>query len=454
MTRIKNPMGEYTAQDHRRRLENIRYVEKNMKSYVQRNMIYDYIPGQYTYQQSAPAKDVEEDKEKFKKLRDAGVGLIQTWSTWCTPESRWTGDRMYVPDNADATRKFIDLVHDYDMKILPYTCSNFMERYKKPFSSDWAYNYVYDLGFGHKSTFDLAHCSPTSPGWREQMLKQFVMLLDEFDYDGVYIDSGYSRRSDFMTCHRYYFEEPPIARDDVLAFREEPKYDGGMEDFIGMIYNEVHRRGGILKMHKEGADTLYSDMKIYDYLWVGEAVQDMEYLRHAVKEHRPYLIPDFNYKPEKEVDRYINAIPYMQFPLLRDGNIGIDSNMGVTPDFDLSLEWLKLYKEMATESAWCYVDAKVPDLVKINGGDVVTTFYANYDLYLVVANYAQESADIVLKDDYVEVSIKGEKPISKAFTLDGRDMKILKKVYDPSKSVMPDDVPTLYLLSQEDDMTK
>ncbi len=450
----KSPMIGFTVQDHRRRLENIRDVERKMTSCVQRNMITDYIPGHYVYQSNSPTE--EEDKAKFKMLSDAGIGIVQTWEFWYSKESQHKGKNMYVPADADKTRKFINNIHDAGLKILPYTSSNFMERYNEYFNSDWAYNYVYDLGFGSpKGARHLAHCSATSPGWREQLLKQYINLLDNFEYDGVYIDTGYLRRNDFLTCHRYYFDEAPVVKDDVLAFREEPKYDGGMEDLLGMIYHEVHRRGGLLKLHKEGADTIYSDMKVYDYLWVGEAVPSQDFVRKSCQGFRPYVVPDFNYKPEKELFRYMYTIPYMQFPILRDGTIGIGSPDAAVLDLEYGLKWLKLYKEMTTESTWCYVDAKVPSLIDSVGGEVVTSYFANYDLYAAVANYSDEEATITLKDNFVEVDpINGEAKISNTFKLSGKDMKILKRVYDPSKSIMPEDVPMLYLLSQEEDMEK
>ena len=38
--------------------------------------------------------------------------------------------------------------------------------------------------------WDMARCSPASPGWRAYLLPRLVRILDEYGVDGIYIDCG------------------------------------------------------------------------------------------------------------------------------------------------------------------------------------------------------------------------------------------------------------------------
>src|SRR5512135_1032666 len=80
-------------------------------------------------------------------------------------------------------------------------------------------------------------------------------------------------------------------KDEVLAFKETDSSDGALQDLLALIYEEVKRRGGIVKVHCGAADRPQTDLKVYDYLWVGEEVTSGDSLREAVKNYPPYVIP-------------------------------------------------------------------------------------------------------------------------------------------------------------------
>lgn len=125
---------------------------------------------------------------------------------------------------------------------------------------------------------------PASPGWRAYLLPRIARILDEYDLDGIYIDGGYvaNARKRLLTP----------AEDEVVAFEETPRYDGAFTDLLALIYAEVKRRGGILKLHVSGAQQPETaGLKVYDYLWVGEGVNNADSLREAVKTHPPYVVP-------------------------------------------------------------------------------------------------------------------------------------------------------------------
>ena len=65
-----------------------------------------------------------------------------------------------------------------------------------------------------------------------------------------------------------------------------------MTDLLYLIYSEVKRRGGIYKMHADRANEPQTGgLKVYDYLWVGENVENADGLREATKNHTPYVVP-------------------------------------------------------------------------------------------------------------------------------------------------------------------
>lgn len=72
-------------------------------------------------------------------------------------------------------------------------------------------------------------------------------------------------------------------------------------------------------MHRGGATRPQTDLKVYDYLWVGEGGRSGDRLREVVKDHPPYAVPCLDMSRatvENEEELYLHSIPYLQFPLL------------------------------------------------------------------------------------------------------------------------------------------
>ena len=423
----KNIMYNFTREDHRSRLKNIRLVEKNLKNAKKKELITDYIQGHYVWPKIR-FDDFEADEERIKFLAQQGVGLIQIWEhvadyvdkTDKTAMNPHQGEWMFRPYDKEKASRFIELVHKYNMKIIPYTSTNFYLRASDSFKESWAMPKRCDL------CQVLAHCSPNSPGWREHIIRQYATLLDEYNFDGIYNDAGYIRTSDYWEHIPYYNEEVSLVEDEVLAFEESAELDGGMQDLLALIYGEVKKRGGIVKFHREGFDRIRSKMKLYDYLWVGECVESIDLIRKRTKFYDPYVVPDFNFKLKEEHERYLNAIPYMQFPLLRSEQ-GEGSNWGGVPDFELQLKWLKLYKEMTACGTWAYIDIELPKVIRPLGEETVITAYVNTDIYVVAANYSYCECKALLGYRCTEVTPDGlGQSFSDELTLAPREMKVLK----------------------------
>ena len=146
-------------------------------------------------------------------------------------------------------------------------------------------------------------------------LPRMVQILEDYEVDGLYNDWGYVPNADKQ------IKEP--APDEMVVFEETPQYDGAVTDLLYLIYAEVKRRGGIYKMHADFSNQPQTGgLKVYDYLWVGEGVDNMDGLRKAVKNHAPYVVPCIHgsiAKVEGEIEHFLHSIPYMQFPLLQGG---------------------------------------------------------------------------------------------------------------------------------------
>ena len=98
----------------------------------------------------------------------------------------------------------------------------------------------------------MAHCSPASPGWRAYLLPRLMRILDEYGADGIYIDCGYVDNAAKATLP----DSSPLkqlAKDAMASFEETPQCDGSLDRSARLIYAEVKRRGGLFKLHIDGA---------------------------------------------------------------------------------------------------------------------------------------------------------------------------------------------------------
>lgn len=427
-----NIMHSYTAEEHSKRLFHIREAERGITSCAKRELLSHYEPGHYIYPLSAPGKP-EEDEALFRRLKAGGASYIYIWSAWADEANRWNGDPMFVPKNPEEMKDFIDLVHRCGLKILPYTSTNFFNRDSEYFNPDWAYESKYDLILERKPDdprpdIRLAHCSPTSPSWRAHLLRQYGNLLDMFDFDGVYIDSGYLRRCDYLSSQRYYEPEPVLVKDEILAFPETANCDGGMEDLLGLIYNEVKHRNKTVTVFKEGCDRFHTQNTVSDYMFAGECAKDIDFVRETIQSF-PHVLLDFS-PPEKiaEDEYYLNTIPFLHFPLLKQLAITVPDQNSIIPDFEYALRWLSLFREMTEDGTWCYGDTKCPSIVSGDMQNVVCTFYVNRESYLVLANFGKQTAKLLLTGKYREVQPgAGNGKVAGSLELHGREIKVLKR---------------------------
>ena len=437
-------LGSYSAADHRRRLENIAICERGIRKCMRRHAIASYLAGQCVYNLGEyPCRKIwdpdEWDEGELDRLRDHGIRLIHVHEEW-NDALRLFGQTKHTPANPAGFRRFLDMVHARDMKLLVYFSSGFFDLRDPDFRPEWmADKPLVEIYWQY------ALCSPASTGWRAYLLPRLVRLLDEYPVDGIYNDLGYPMLSR---------PDRQATKDEVLAFTERPDHDGALEDLLGLMYAEVHRRGGVVKLHHSGMRRPMTDSKVYDYLWVGEGVTQNSTLRETTKNYPPYVSPCLDMSRaamENEDELYLQAIPYMQFPVLQAGR-PFTGERGMIPGIEYPdaekcfwtrhcraiwkyyqqhpegpytrgwwdscpgrpeagathERWLKRYLPMVEEGTRAYLEIADSDLLAgpLPEG-VVATAFANRELYLVAANYGNTQVEMVTRDAYVAVDRAG-----------------------------------------------
>lgn len=458
-------LSTYTEEDHRQRLECIRFCREGIYACLRQHLVTSYLPAQATYNLGeyparAPWTVDEYDEQELDRLQAHGIQVIQVFDDWNDSIRLFGGDK-YSAVNPEGFRRFIALAHARGIKVLPYISTGFLQRTDPDFRPEWSREGDY-LTLGY---WNMARCAPASAGWRAFLLPKILQVLDEYGADGLYNDGGY-----LANFHNLKAAATP---NEVEAFEETAAYDGAFTDLLSLIYAEVKRRGGILKLHVNTAERPMSGgEKVYDYLWVGEGVGSLDGMREKVKRYDPYLVPcpDITFAGAVDKDEpYLQSIPYMQFPILQAGRPFTGERAmipGVAYNDQESDFWMKLCREAWTHyqqhpegphsySAWDYVPGR-PEVrpahaywlrhylplseegtrVWLEVGDtqllnsplppgVVLSAFANRHTYLVLANYGERVAVIETRDTYVSTLEQNSIP-RQQWQLAGRSLEILR----------------------------
>ena len=432
---------------------------------MRKHLITDYLPAQCCYNlgeypSRKPWAPGEYDEQELDRLRDHGIQVLQVFDDWNDSLRLFGGDK-YTAVNPAGYRRFIDMAHRRGMKVLTYTSTCFLQRTDPDCRPEWSREGDF-LVVGY---WDMARCSPASPGWRAFLLPRLVRIMDEYGSDGIYVDGGY-----LANQHPAKQKMSP-AKDEILAFEETPQHDGAFTDLLALIYAEVKRRGGMLKLHVNAAEQPQSaGLKVYDYLWVGEGVAQADPLRETVKNYPPYVVPclDMGFATlESENEPYLHAIPYMQFPVLLGGRI-FTGERGMVPgiqyhdDFWMQRcrdawkqyqadptqlhtysawdavpghpetrptheRWLKRYLPLVEEGTWAWLEIADSSLFTTPlPKHVVASAFANRELHLVLANYGRSAADVETAGAYAPTDSPSAPPATR-WELPPRSLHILRR---------------------------
>lgn len=457
-------LASYAAADQRARLRNIGICRRAIRTCLREHLVTNYLPGQCCYNLGEypcrkPWDPDDWDEQELDRLRDHGIRLIQVHEEWNDSE-RLFGSHKLAALNPAGFRRFVDMVHRRGMKLIVYASSGYFEKNDPDFRPDWTEARDQPLV---EIYFRYAHCSPASPGWRAYFLQHLVRILDDYGVDGVYNDLGYRQPPDLPG---------EATGDQVLAFEENATHDGALADLLAMIYAEIHRRGGVVKVHRGGTQAPHTDLKVYDYLWVGEGARQGDQFREAVKSHAPYVVPCLDMSRAtigNEDELYLHAIPYLQFPLLLAGR-PFTGERAVIPGINYPPEercfwtrhcraiwayyqahpegphsygwwdsvpgrpearptharWLKHYLPLVDDGTWAWLEIGQSDLFSDPlPQNVVASAFANRELHLVLANYGTTPAEVTTADAYRAVA--GVASAGTRWRLDPRSLCILRR---------------------------
>ena len=232
----------YTAEDHRRRLMNVTTCTRKIHQCMRKHLITNYLPAQCVYNMGEypsrkPWEPGDYDEQELDRLKGHGIQLIHVMDEWNDRYGLFGGNKLTAV-NPQGFRRFVTMVHNRGMKILAYASSGYFAGSDPDYRKEWS-----RPGDAIGGWWDLARCSPASPGWRAYFLPRMVQILEDYELDGLYNDWGYVPNAEKR------IKEP--AQDEIVAFQETPQYDGAMTDLLYLIYSEVKRRGGIYKMHAD-----------------------------------------------------------------------------------------------------------------------------------------------------------------------------------------------------------
>ena len=453
-------MKNLTLEEHRRRIDNIRAAEANNRKYFRRTRIYNYMPGQATYNLGdypAPFSiaPTEYDHKLLREMAENGVELIQLHEEW-NDSVRHLGADKFTSFDKKGLHEFVDLAHSYGLKVIPYVSTGYFHEYDPDFTEDFVRYHFYCINGMH---FKYIKCDPGSAAWRNYLLPRTFAILDEYGFDGIYNDIGYDGKS-FASAE---------AKKKGLKTYTVP-YGPELEDLLATIYSEIHKRGGVYKVHADGAYAPPVKDKVYDYLWIGEGVKLST--PGIGKEYPDFVVPcpDYGICEDSSYElHFARCIPFLQFPLLAKGrplmgkridedipyyappngafsefelNRRIKEYAESHPDgpyvyslwspipddprtFELWYHYLGLYRPMVKENSVAFIEIRdCADFVSPIPDDVYVSMFVNEDRYIVISNFTGKDYTATLSDEWLdrETSIR-----AKEFTIKNGSLLFLKK---------------------------
>jgi hypothetical protein len=426
-------MKTLTLEEHRKRIENINRAEINNRSYFRRHRVHDYMPGQVTYNLGdypAPFSiaPTDYDYNMLKTMAENGVELIQIHEEWNDPV-RHLGADKYTSHDPEGLQKFVDLCHYFGMKIIPYISSGYFHEFDPDFKEEFSIRKRHCTVGMH---FSYRTCSAGSAEWRDYLLPRTFAALDKYGFDGIFNDQGMDSQ---------WRKDKTLKKDGL------PYYDPEMEDILSLIYGEVKKRGGVYKLHCDLTHRPPCTDKVYDYLWIGECIQNPEI--GVGKDYPEYVVPcpDYRFNVEGSYEsQFAKTIPFMQFPLLPWGrpllgkrikeDIPYYGDQGSGSEYDYNrligeymkehpngpyvhslwssipdnesipsiyYEYLALYKPMVEESSVVYIELRdCADILSQIPSDVYISMFVNENRYLVASNFTDEDYTLQLSDVWTD----------------------------------------------------
>ena len=445
-----------------KRLYAIGMAEANNGSCCRRVRIEDYLAGQAIYNlgdypERISANPTEYDKALLKRLADEGVELIQLHEEWNDANRLYGGNKFDAPDR-EGMRAFVEECHRLGMKVIAYLSTGFFPYEDPDFREAFVRSYEGEPTLEPKRLwytslcFHYRKCTAGSPEWREYLLEKIDHVMDEYGFDGIFNDWGYDK----------------VALRPAIVDRLP--YDPELEDFLRQTYRKVKARGGIYKLHADRNNQPPCHDRVYDYLWIGEAVSQSEDSVGVGKDYPSYVVPCIdmvNSENHLTFEEYIaRTVPYLQFPLLKCGRPIRGENLdlpGITyyggeeerfftevrdymrknpegpfvyslwsdipDDPEEEKKWayyLALYRPMIADNSLAYIDVKKSGFLSASQPDhTCLSVFAGEELYMTLSSYGEEDASFLLKEPWQDRET-GE--CGTSFTVKPNGIRFLKKV--------------------------
>ncbi len=189
-----------SADDHRRRLQNIAVCERGIRKCLKNHTLTSYLPGQCVYNLGEyPCRKIwdpdEWDERELDRLREHGIRLLHVHEEW-NDALRLFGQDKFTPANPAGFRRFLDMVHARGIKLLVYFSSGFFDRRDPDFRPEWTADKSLDEIY-----WRYARCSPASAGWRKQ-LGSNVPMVDPVKARALYEKLSAAIAAGFVaSCH-------------------------------------------------------------------------------------------------------------------------------------------------------------------------------------------------------------------------------------------------------------
>ncbi len=180
-------LADFTADDHRRRLTNLRFCTQKIRQCLRQHLITNYLPAQCVYNlgeypSRVPWAPDEYDEQELDRLKDHGIQLIHVMDEWNDRYGLFGGNKLTAVNPA-GFRRFISMVHQRGIKILAYASSGYFVGSDPDYRTAWS-----RPSDGLSGWWDLTRCTPASPGWRAYFLPRMLQILEDYELDGLYND--------------------------------------------------------------------------------------------------------------------------------------------------------------------------------------------------------------------------------------------------------------------------
>ena len=135
-------LRDFSADDHRRRLLNIRLCTQQIRTCLRKHLITDYLPGQCVYNlgeypSREPWEPGEYDEQELDRLKDEGIQLIHVMDEWNDRYGLFGGNKLTAVNPA-GFRRFVSMVHERGIKILAYASSGYFAGHDPDYRPEWS----------------------------------------------------------------------------------------------------------------------------------------------------------------------------------------------------------------------------------------------------------------------------------------------------------------------------